>query len=1241
MNGYVPSGGEVAPVVPARLLETREGPDDKTVDGLFEGIGEQSAGAVIELDVAGRGGVPDDASAVFLNVTAVWPEQAGFLTVYPCGANRPLASNVNFQAGAVVPNAVVAKVGDGGKVCIFTVAATHIVVDVNGYVPSGGGGGSVAPPPSPTPTSTPSPMVTPTPVPSTAASPTPTPGATPTPLPSLLAAPTGLATIAGDREAALMWSPTLGTGVRYHVLQAADPDGPYTARTTTPIAATNYTADDLTNDTVAWFRVYAVDSAGRRSPDSTPASAVPSTSPPPASVTKVAYPGGSTTLTTGRFAARVPAGTVDVPTAVTLTPLPNVEGELPSVDVHIHGAWNPVAGGIDITLPGPADPALTPIVLHHAANGLEVTSGDFLAVAGTGPTSSVTVNATELSVFDRGEVDCDIDGDNLLLYRIGCGNLKAVDPTEVFRQRAEQALRELEAMQQTSHECSGEQGAAAAVGTLGRGIACDIDVSGDLAVFTFENRDGDEGSIADFLELSVPTVYMPQIEGGDFVGAVTQDDVPWVLHAFDWLTPGPDLVGSAIVPGGGFWLRKTSNPHETHVTWSVDGAGTFQALFAQFVLGQLVDDLLDLGEDELAAIAFSAGCIGGTPDVEDLLGCAKSAVLTAAERALSASPTGKAIVFAVKVGVAAHDLWDAFTTAPPTTYLINSDPFDPPYSSRPSKWIGRNPDSGRSVYVDDGVARPIVDAGTFACLAESVFVWDVPNLRVLREATAEPAECATTPLEPWNVQPPPDGNVGDNVLLRSDDGNSSWLINSNSEIQAVGDGGVYECLAYTNPVVWKVGQSAIDAWEPVGTTDASCGGSIDELPDLEVADFRQSPLGNEFQVVGITSKGWWLTRNQHSTPYPWMSYEWTGPDGTGGQWWQSAFWNISAAAGANGELFVHGYDMYDLVPRNEVVLRVGSDGFTQLLDVGHQGVPTGNVVLGADDNLYWSTSDAAGAFWIYRIDPVTLAITGKVAASAVTIHSSEVGLIANQSGTTWTVPYDEFDDDPGEIGESSAPLLSGADNVFAVNGAVAELSGHSCTDHSVGYRAPDGGSWVVSTADLVSALTDCSIREIDLAPDGNVILTVQSAEGIYLITVTDAGSVASTIRVGDLAARATTEIDANGVALVVYTRLYACPDDPSSNECSDVQLRGYQGSDLTISESWTGAAATLQRNPGGSLWSFIYLGPGQVGTWLYDAPRNTCGMMDNCGPFGSESVWATKAVPGVVPPREWIPGHAW
>ena len=114
-------------------------PGLSTVDGQFAGIGVRAAGSVTELQVAGRGGVPADAAAVVLNVTVTGAQGSGFVTVFPCGEALPTASNLNFVAGETVPNAVIAKVGAGGKVCLFTQSATHLIVDVNGYFPAGSG----------------------------------------------------------------------------------------------------------------------------------------------------------------------------------------------------------------------------------------------------------------------------------------------------------------------------------------------------------------------------------------------------------------------------------------------------------------------------------------------------------------------------------------------------------------------------------------------------------------------------------------------------------------------------------------------------------------------------------------------------------------------------------------------------------------------------------------------------------------------------------------------------------------------------------------------------------------------------------------------------------------------------------------------------------------------------------------------------------------------------------------------
>ena len=136
VTGYFPVGTFEPLVSPQRVLDTR--PGEVTADGGFAGIGVRAAGSTLELMVAGRVGVPVDATAVVLNVTVTQPGAPGFATVFPCGVDRPTASNVNYTAaGQTVANSVVAKVGVDGRVCLYTLSAAHYVVDVSGYFPVG------------------------------------------------------------------------------------------------------------------------------------------------------------------------------------------------------------------------------------------------------------------------------------------------------------------------------------------------------------------------------------------------------------------------------------------------------------------------------------------------------------------------------------------------------------------------------------------------------------------------------------------------------------------------------------------------------------------------------------------------------------------------------------------------------------------------------------------------------------------------------------------------------------------------------------------------------------------------------------------------------------------------------------------------------------------------------------------------------------------------------------------------
>ncbi len=82
-------------------------------------------------------GVPADAEAVTLNVTVTEPRTSGYFGVYPCGTAWPGTSNVNFTAGQTVANNTLVGVGRDGKVCVYTSATAHVVVDASGYFPSG------------------------------------------------------------------------------------------------------------------------------------------------------------------------------------------------------------------------------------------------------------------------------------------------------------------------------------------------------------------------------------------------------------------------------------------------------------------------------------------------------------------------------------------------------------------------------------------------------------------------------------------------------------------------------------------------------------------------------------------------------------------------------------------------------------------------------------------------------------------------------------------------------------------------------------------------------------------------------------------------------------------------------------------------------------------------------------------------------------------------------------------------
>jgi hypothetical protein len=134
LTGAGGPGGRYTPLTPARILDTRDG-----TGGVSGPLG---SGATVEVQIAGRGGVPaSGVSAVAMNVTVTEPSASGYLTIYPAGDSRPLAANLNFTPGKTVPNLVVVKLGTAGRVEMFNSAGnTYVIYDVAGWYSDSGSG---------------------------------------------------------------------------------------------------------------------------------------------------------------------------------------------------------------------------------------------------------------------------------------------------------------------------------------------------------------------------------------------------------------------------------------------------------------------------------------------------------------------------------------------------------------------------------------------------------------------------------------------------------------------------------------------------------------------------------------------------------------------------------------------------------------------------------------------------------------------------------------------------------------------------------------------------------------------------------------------------------------------------------------------------------------------------------------------------------------------------------------------
>jgi hypothetical protein len=115
------------PIEPSRVLDTRD-----TANAI-------AADSVRRFDLAAALGLaPGSFTAAVLNVTMVDARGEGFMTVWPGGADRPQASNLNSDhVNSTTADLVTTAVDNTGAIQIYTSIGAHVIVDVAGvYLPA-------------------------------------------------------------------------------------------------------------------------------------------------------------------------------------------------------------------------------------------------------------------------------------------------------------------------------------------------------------------------------------------------------------------------------------------------------------------------------------------------------------------------------------------------------------------------------------------------------------------------------------------------------------------------------------------------------------------------------------------------------------------------------------------------------------------------------------------------------------------------------------------------------------------------------------------------------------------------------------------------------------------------------------------------------------------------------------------------------------------------------------------------
>ncbi|MCU1396997.1 MAG: hypothetical protein JWN62_106 [Acidimicrobiales bacterium] len=138
--GVIQSAGAVGagtissfvPIVPCRLIDTRT---DTTVGTRSTPLQPGETATFAVWGTNGNCTIPNTATGIVANATAVNPTSSSFVTIFPSDATQPTTSNLNVVAASPpTPNQVTVALSAAGKLSAFNQKGTlDFVLDIVGY----------------------------------------------------------------------------------------------------------------------------------------------------------------------------------------------------------------------------------------------------------------------------------------------------------------------------------------------------------------------------------------------------------------------------------------------------------------------------------------------------------------------------------------------------------------------------------------------------------------------------------------------------------------------------------------------------------------------------------------------------------------------------------------------------------------------------------------------------------------------------------------------------------------------------------------------------------------------------------------------------------------------------------------------------------------------------------------------------------------------------------------------------